>query len=106
MGNFGRQRAFNDAEILRLTTIANQVAIAVQGMQLLEQTLARARREQLLREVTNHVNSAAGTDAILRNAVEEIGRALKRPAYIFLGKEKTSNSISSGSSFSHSKMTE
>jgi GAF domain-containing protein len=106
MGNFGRQRAFNDAEILRLTTIANQVAIAVQGMQLLEQTLARARREQLLREVTNHVNSAAGTDAILRNAVEQVGRALKRPAYIFLGNEKTANSISSCSSISHSKMTE
>ena len=91
LGNFGELRKFGEAEVQRLSTIASQVAIAVQGMQLLEQTLARARREQLLREVTNQVNSAAGTDAILRRAVEQVGRALRRPVYVYLESKKVLN---------------
>ena len=85
LGNFGESRTFTEAEIQRLATITSQVAIAVQGMQLLEQTLTRAKREQLLREVTNQVNTASGTDEILRRAAEQVGRALKRPVFVYLG---------------------
>jgi GAF domain-containing protein len=85
LGNFGENRVFSEAEVQRLSTIASQVAIAVQGMQLLEQTLARARREQLLREVTNQINSASGTDEILRRAAEQVGKAIKRPVFVYLG---------------------
>jgi GAF domain-containing protein len=83
-GNFGEDRKLSSPELHHLSLITNQVALAVQGMQLLEQTLARARREQLLREVTNRVNNAVGTDEILRQAAEQVGRALKRPVFIYL----------------------
>jgi GAF domain-containing protein len=89
MANFGKPSKFTEAEIGRLSTIANQVAITVQGMQLLEQTANRAKREQLLRELTNQVNTASGTDAILRRAAEHIGRVLKKPAYVYLGVSET-----------------
>jgi PAS domain S-box-containing protein len=89
MANYGENKIFSDPEIKRLSTIANQVAIAVQGMQLLENTAARARREQLLRELTNQVNTAVGTDAILRQAAERVGKALKRPTFIYLGESSS-----------------
>jgi K+-sensing histidine kinase KdpD len=56
----------------------------VQGLRLLELTLARARREQLLREVSTQVNNAIDTDHILRQAAEQVGRVLKRPVYVYL----------------------
>ena len=85
MGNFGRPTQFEEKEIQRLSTVASQVAITVQGMRLLEETMARARREQLLREVANQVNNASGTDSILRRAAEQVGKAIKKPVYVYIG---------------------
>lgn len=84
MGNYGEIQEYPEVEIQRLSSIANQVALAVQGLRLLEQTLARARREQLLREVSAQVNNAIDTDHILRQAAEQVGRVLKRPVYVYL----------------------
>jgi GAF domain-containing protein/HAMP domain-containing protein len=87
MGNFGLPRKFSESDIQRLSTVANQVAVTVQGMQLLENTAKRARREQLLRELTAQVNSAVGTDAILKRAAEHIGKSLNRPVIVYLGNQ-------------------
>jgi phage-related minor tail protein len=87
MGNFNKIVDFTEAEIQRLSAIAGQVASTVQGLQLLKQTQARVKREQLLREVTEQINSATSTDVVLYRAAQELGRVLKQQVFVYLGKE-------------------
>lgn len=74
-----------ESEMERLVAVAGQAAIAVQSRLLLEQAQARALQEQRIREVTAQVFEAADVDTIMRRAVEQVGRVLNLPAYIYLG---------------------
>lgn len=74
-----------------LAAISAQVAEALERARLFEETelgrqeqSQRARREQLLREITAKVRSSADVDTVLRTAVQEIGRSLGRKAFIQL----------------------
>jgi putative methionine-R-sulfoxide reductase with GAF domain len=87
MGNFEKIVDFTEIEVQRLRAIAGQVAITVQGLQLLKQTQARVKREQLLREVTEQINSATSTDVVLYRAAQELGRVLKQQVFVYLGKD-------------------
>jgi GAF domain-containing protein len=87
MGNFDKLIDFTEVEIQRLSAIAGQVAITVQGLQLLKQTQARVKREQLLREVTEQINNATSTDVVLYRAAQELGRVLKQQVIVYLGKD-------------------
>jgi GAF domain-containing protein len=87
MGNFDKIVDFTEVEVQRLRAIAGQVAITVQGLQLLKQTQARVKREQLLREVTEQINSATSTDVVLYRAAQELGRVLKQQVFVYLGKD-------------------
>jgi GAF domain-containing protein len=78
-------------DIQRMNAIAGQAAIAVESHLLLQQAQAKARQEQRLREVTANVFAAGDVDAILRRAVEQVGRTLGTQAYIYLGKGNGSN---------------
>jgi GAF domain-containing protein len=78
-------REFNRDEMRLATTILTQVSIVVQNAQLFEQTRARARREQLLREITARVRSSTDPDAILQTAVREIGQAFGVKSFIRVG---------------------
>lgn len=79
-------REFNRDEMRLATAILTQVSIVVQNAQLFEQTRGRARREQLLREITARVRSSTDPDAILRTAVREIGQAFGVKSFIRVGK--------------------
>ncbi len=85
LGSYGKRTQFEAAEIQRLSTVANQVAVALQGLQLLRQTVARARREQIMLEITEQINRAVDTDSIMRTAVEELGKALQKQTFVVLG---------------------
>ena len=41
-----------------------------------------------MREVTERVRSSVDVEMVMRTAVEEAGRALGRPAFIYLGSEE------------------
>lgn len=82
---FSQTMEFSNEEIQRLSAVAGQAALAVQSRLLLQQAEARARQEQRLRQVTSEVFRVSDVDAILRRAVEQVGRALGLPAYIYLG---------------------
>jgi GAF domain-containing protein len=84
---------FPEAQLQRLLAVAGQAAIAVQSMLLLEQAQARARQEQRIREVTAQVFSAADIDSIMRKTVEQVGRALGTPAYIYLSQDRSPQGI-------------
>jgi GAF domain-containing protein len=79
---------FTPQEIQPYLSLAPQVAVALQNRLLLEEAQARARREQLLREVTTRVRSAVDAETIMRTAVQEVGRVLGRPTFIYLGQEQ------------------
>jgi GAF domain-containing protein/HAMP domain-containing protein len=93
-GYFSKITEFPEHEIQRLVAVAGQVAIAVQSLILLEQAQARARQEQRIREVSAQVFSAVDVDSIMRKAVEQVGRALSTPAYIYLDPSRSSKDVS------------
>jgi GAF domain-containing protein len=93
-GYFSKLTEFPEHEIHRLVAVAGQVAIAVQSLILLEQAQARARQEQRIREVSAQVFNAVDVNAIMQKAVEQVGRALGAPAYIYLGQNRPSKDAS------------
>jgi GAF domain-containing protein/HAMP domain-containing protein len=68
---------FSEREIRLYQTLADQVAVALEGMRLLEETRRRAIRERMTAEISSQVWSSADVDTILRTAVRELGRSLR-----------------------------
>jgi GAF domain-containing protein len=68
-----------------ISVIIQQLGAHLENLRLSEQIQARAQREQILSEITARVHNAVDADAIMRTAVQEIGRALQRQAFIYLG---------------------
>ena len=58
---------------------------AVASRRLFLQAQVRARREQILREITTRVRGFTDPEAIVRAAVRELGTALGRPTFVRLG---------------------
>lgn len=85
IGLFSQKIEVDAEEFSQMKAVAGQAAIAVESRLLLEQAQAKARQEQRLREVSANVFAASNVDTILRRAVEQVGRTLGAPAYIFLG---------------------
>ncbi len=69
-------RVWSADEIGLVETIADQVAQALETAHLLDETQRRARREQLVTEITGKIRSAPDMDGILRTAVQEMRRVL------------------------------
>jgi GAF domain-containing protein len=68
-----------------MTTIAGQVAIAMENARLFKDAQARARREKILREITARIRATNDPEMIAKTAVRELGRALGVPTFIRLG---------------------
>jgi len=81
---YTEDRDFLDEESALLGDIIRRTSGYIENRYLFEQTQARARREQILREVTARVRGANDPDVIMRTAVRELGAALGRPAFVRL----------------------
>jgi GAF domain-containing protein len=68
---------FSERQIRLYRTLADQIAVALEGLRLLEETERRARRERLAAEITSRVRASSDIDAILRTAVRELGQSLR-----------------------------
>ncbi len=68
-----------------LVNIANQVTVALETARLFEQAEQRARREQILRQITTRVRGSMDPDTIVRTLARELGMALGRSAFVRLG---------------------
>lgn len=68
---------FSGREMRLYRTLADQAAIAIEGMRLLEETRRRAERERLTAEITARVRASTEVDTILRTAIGELGRTLR-----------------------------
>jgi GAF domain-containing protein len=82
---FSGRREFSAAQVRRLMALSGQAAIVIQNLRQLEETWARARRERVLREITDRLRSVPDPEAVTRTAVRELGSALGRPVFIRLG---------------------
>ena len=79
------QNPLSQDDLALVQEITEQGALALESARLFEQTQARARREQTLREITARVRSSMDPDTVLRTAIRELGTALGRPAFVRLG---------------------
>jgi GAF domain-containing protein len=82
--SFAMKRAYDEHDRDLLTAVAGQAAIAIENARLFEQVQERARREQILREVTANVRGTADVDTIMRKAAQEVSRALGRQSFVYL----------------------
>jgi GAF domain-containing protein len=91
--NFTKPGIYGEHERELLTAVANQTAIAIENSNLFEQEQARARREQILREITARVRGSTDVDTVMRTAAQEVGRALGRQTFVYLsdGEEENPN---------------
>ncbi|MDX1662298.1 MAG: GAF domain-containing protein, partial [Candidatus Promineifilaceae bacterium] len=82
---YSQTKTFTEEEVQSLSALAGQAAIAIQSIHLLEEAQNRVRREQLLREVTETVRSVTDVELVMKTAAREVGRALGRDAFVYLG---------------------
>ncbi len=81
------ERQINEEELALLETMIRQIATAVQNANLFASTQQRARRDQILNEITARVYSAVDAESILQTAAKEINRQLGLEAYVYLDDE-------------------
>lgn len=90
-GQSGRPLQVNDVQRRQASSLVSQASVVLQTTILFRQEQARARREQLLREIASKVRSSVDVDTVMRTAVTEIGRTLGRRAFIELGTSEPDN---------------
>ncbi len=78
-----RPHDFSTEEMRMLRSLSPQIAVAVQNQRLLKEAQARARREQVLREVTEKVRNAPTVEMVLKTAAAEVGRVFGRKAMVY-----------------------
>jgi GAF domain-containing protein len=76
LGLFKSRHVFTPGELRVYEAVARQAAIALRSARLYQEAQSRARREQLIREITSRMRGTVDLETILNTAVEELGKAL------------------------------
>jgi GAF domain-containing protein len=80
--------AFAPGEMRLLALLSEQMAAALERARLLEQTQARARRESVIRDVSDRMQRAVDIESLMRITAEDLARALGASgAYVQMGTE-------------------
>lgn len=72
-----RERRFSEDDSALLSTVAGQVATALQNARLLEQVQRTARRERMVHEIASKVRGAPDIQTVLETTAREVGRAFQ-----------------------------
>jgi PAS domain S-box-containing protein len=86
------QRLSND-DIRQIVSLTGQAATVAQSQRLYEEAESRAKREQILRQVSDRVYAAPDAATVLRTAAREIGRALGVDTFVYLDFDETDEMI-------------
>ncbi len=70
-------RAWSETDRALLEAVANEVAVAIDNARLIEQTEQRARREQLISEISRKMLAANDMRGIMQVVGDELGRILQ-----------------------------
>lgn len=73
--DFEQEERFSEDDAALMSTIASQVATAIQNAQLMEQIQQTARRERLIHEIASKVRRAPDMKSILSTTARELNRA-------------------------------
>lgn len=73
---------FTEIDININTTLAAQVAVALQNARTFAQAQDQAQRESMLNTINQKIQSATSVEAVLQIAARELGRALDAPLTI------------------------
>jgi GAF domain-containing protein len=71
------EHRYSEDDAALLTTLASQIAAAIQNSRLLDQIQRSERRERLVREITSKVRRSPDMKTILNTAARELGVALR-----------------------------
>jgi GAF domain-containing protein len=74
---FERTQPWSDATLELVESVVTQLDMALTNARLLEETRLRAAQETIRSEIVERVRALTSTDAIMRVAAEELGRALR-----------------------------
>ena len=69
-------KKFADKHIRFFTTLAQQIVTALENIHLLDASQKRARREEIIREISLKIRNAVDVDDILKATVTELGKVL------------------------------
>ncbi|MBN1642420.1 MAG: GAF domain-containing protein [Anaerolineae bacterium] len=90
-------RSLTAGEMRIYESVHDQAATALRSAWLYRQAQDRARREQLIREITSRMRATPDLDTILNTAVEELGKALGvSRAFVRLGTKPAAPSAEAG----------
>ncbi len=71
-----KDKKFSQNQARFFTTIAQQMVIALENLRLLDASQKRARREEIIREITSKIRNAVDIDEILKTTVTELGKVV------------------------------
>jgi len=74
--DYQHEQRYSDDDAALLTTLASQVATALQNARLMDQVQRTARRERLIHEITSKVRQAPDFKGILETTARELRRSL------------------------------
>jgi len=81
-----RQRSWDAGEIAMAETVAEQVALSVENLRLMDEAQRIAARERLIGEISDQMQRAASVENLMRIAAEELNQTLGGSrAYVHLG---------------------
>ena len=69
-------RPWTEDEIALVRAISDQMALALENVQLFEQTVRRAEREHLVTQISGKIRASTNLEAIVQTAAQELARAL------------------------------
>jgi GAF domain-containing protein len=79
-------RAWTRDEVALVEAVADQMALAIENIRLLDETRQRGQRDRLIADITAQVRASMDVERILQTAVRGLGAALgTNRAYIRLG---------------------
>jgi GAF domain-containing protein len=70
---------FSDSALRLYETLSDQAAVALERARLLEEAQKRAEREQLTRQMVDHIRRAVDIEQALQTTAEELARAVRVP---------------------------
>ncbi len=78
---------FTEREVRRYLSLADRMALALNNLQLLAETEARATWEHTVAEISDRVRASTDIGRILQTLVHELGSTLDAAGFVVLGEE-------------------
>ena len=72
--SYEQEHLYDDQDLALFSTIAAQVAVAIENLRLLEETRRRARQQEVVNEIGQAVSSALELDELLETVHQQVNR--------------------------------